>query len=130
MWFRKLTGAMFSGLRKWFGRRNSAGPEAIESSNLMKSSEVIWDAADKRPFISNRRGFAVNIAVAMLGLPGLGAARAAQNHLLKYSSNLKFSAKSCPAGQHHSDSTGNHVDLPGPPHADGTPHSDICIPNS
>jgi hypothetical protein len=131
MWISKLTKSMSSGRRKWFGRRNSGKPQGIEPGNQMTSREVIWDAADKRSFPSNRRGFAVSIAIAMLGLPSLAAARAAQRHLLKRSSKLKFAAVNCAAGQRHSDASGKHIDLSGPnnTHADGTPHNDSCVPS-
>ena len=86
---------------------------------------VVWDVADGT--LSSRRNFAAGIAVALLGASSLSLARAAEKHLQDRS--LMKVAASCPAGTHHSDLTGKHTDLPGPPHADGTPHSDNCIPN-
>lgn len=124
MWFGKLASAF----RRLSKVEKAPSNKPIKSTHPMAARQIIWDAAQGKEALTSRRGLVASIGVALLALPSVAAAQAAERHFLNRVSSFKLAAKSCPAGQRHSDSTGNHVDLPGPPHADGTPHSDICIP--
>lgn len=93
---------------KWLARRKSPTPLESDPHNQLSNSKVIWDAADDRSLLSSRRGLAVNIAVALLGLSSLAAPEAAQRYLLKRAPRIRLAGTqhtaTCPAGTSHSDS--------------------------
>jgi len=109
---------LFSRIPTWLGLCKSAKAQEIEPGNQLASRRVIWDAADNRSFLSSRRGFTLNIAVALLGLPSLAAEQAAQRHLRNRPPRMRLAGPThttCPSGQSHSDS-----------YDDSNVHQDAC----
>ena len=103
MGLRNLFQAKLSSHLKWFARRKSAKPLEGDPQNQLSNSKVIWDAADGRCVLSSRRGFAVNIAVALLG-SGVAAEQVARR-LQSRNRPTQFAAimSKCPPGEVHTD---------------------------